>query len=242
MSNKGREFSVMTFNVYMNGFQDEAKASRTIEAILSSDIDVVCLQECNSGWEDLILKALASSPNNYEHTYFQHDMGRYGGRCVLSKYPIVSAVWFGRIFRWWYGALKVTLRIADTESFHILSVHLRAPFPSNPFHVQKQRLQEIRTHCERITDADFKNLLILGDFNTPRGPCHEYLRTTRKMINALQEKRKLCRTWHWGPLLGACFDHIYYTPLGNIHLTDCEVLTGKGGSDHWPVCAKFRIQ
>ena len=254
----GGTLSIMTYNVYMNGYADEEKGPLTVQAILESGHDVVCLQESNKGWQDLL-----QEQSVYPYTYFRHDQGPYGGRAVLSKYPFTAEPqWLDRVFDWWYGALHATLQVNDTTVVSVLSLHLRAPFPSNPFLVQQQRRQEIETHWNGLlfptttsssankeqTDASEgkacppHRIIVLGDFNTREGPCHGFLRRQGLRNALLSSKKKrhawFLQTWHYG-MVGMLFDHIYYNPA-LMELVDADI-PKVGGSDHWPVIAKFEI-
>lgn len=234
----------MTFNVYMDGHKEEGSALKTVEAILESGADIVCLQESNPGWQQFIEPKIAAV---YPHPYFFNDVHAYGGRGILSKYPITGNRWCKKVFPWWYGALLTKIDLGGGVEVAVLNVHLRAPFPSNPLIVHSQRRQEIEAHLKNLddfeeeTDSLTKNLIVLGDFNSARGPCHDFL-DSRGFCNALcKSGKKLLssKTWHMKGMVGFLFDHIYYTAR-DFHLLDAEIKK-VGGSDHWPLLAKFQL-
>ena len=272
----------------MAGYEDAVNGPLTVETILTSGVDVVCLQECNEGWEQLLMNALSETGTTggdddelrsvYPYTYFRHDQWTYGGRAVLSKYPLVGEPeWLPKVFPWWYGAMLVKVLVkpatrdgatddganGDGVVVPILNVHLRAPFPSNPFKVQRQRLFEIRTHLRLVEqlnsngDSNDENtnmtdshgglparLIILGDFNTRWGQCHQYLQNDRGFVSALSEQRQgwtvFDYTWHFKHVVTNLMDHIYFRP-NEYRLTDCAIWKNKGGSDHFPLVANLQI-
>jgi endonuclease/exonuclease/phosphatase (EEP) superfamily protein YafD len=233
------EISVMTFNVYMDGHKDKEAATKTVDSILESGADIVCTQESNPDWQEFMQPRISTV---YPHFYFYNEVHAYGGRGILSKYPIIGTQWCQKVFPWWYGASLVNIDLGGGVEIAILNVHLKAPFPSNPFIVQAQRKQEIETHLKQLDPASLKNVIVLGDFNSARGPCHDYLQT-ESFTNALYESGKswyVSKTWHMYGMVGFLFDHIYYKEESNLHLLDAEIRK-VGGSDHWPLVAKFRI-
>jgi endonuclease/exonuclease/phosphatase (EEP) superfamily protein YafD len=188
------EISVMTFNVYMDGHKDEEAATKTVDSILASGADIVCTQESNPDWQEFMQPRLLTV---YPYSHFYNELHAYGGRGILSKYPIIGTQWCRKVFPWWYGASLVNIDLGGGE-VNVLNVHLRAPFPSNPLTVQAQRKQEIETHLKQLDPASLKNLLVLGDFNSAHGPCHVYLRS-QGYTNALHESGKswyVSKTWH----------------------------------------------
>lgn len=229
-----RELVIVTFNIYMSGYENEEGAAKTIAAIVESAADVVCLQECNAHWQRIMEPEVSDT---YPHTYFFNDVSIWGGRAVLSKYPITSTDFLDRVFPWWYGALFINLDV-DGEEMSLLNVHLRAPFPSNPFKVQSQRRLEIETHMKKLDSK--KNLIVLGDFNTPSGPCHCHMTEVEGFRNALEETGNACyaKSWHIYGLVGLLYDHIYYNPAA-YQLVNAEVRK-VGGSDHWPLFATLK--
>eukprot|EP00545_Synedropsis_sp_CCMP1620_P005748 CAMPEP_0119025580 /NCGR_PEP_ID=MMETSP1176-20130426/33966_1 /TAXON_ID=265551 /ORGANISM="Synedropsis recta cf, Strain CCMP1620" /LENGTH=239 /DNA_ID=CAMNT_0006981141 /DNA_START=174 /DNA_END=893 /DNA_ORIENTATION=+ len=235
----------MTFNVYMDGHKDEEAAAKTVEAILESGVDIVCLQESNPGWQQLIEPKVSTV---YPHSYFFNDFHAYGGRGMLSKYPITATQWCKKVFPWWYGALLTKIGVGGGVEVAVLNVHLRAPFPSNPLIVQSQRRQEIETHMKQLDDDESeeacttKNLIVLGDFNSANGPCHDFLHSLG-FCNALYKSGRnwfRSKTWHMmNGMVGFLYDHIYYS-ASDFHLVDAEIKK-VGGSDHWPLLAKFQL-
>uniref|UniRef100_A0A7S1YQT5 Endonuclease/exonuclease/phosphatase domain-containing protein n=3 Tax=Ditylum brightwellii TaxID=49249 RepID=A0A7S1YQT5_9STRA len=80
-------FSIMTYNVFVWGYKDPPTRQSTLDAIANSNCDIVCLQECNVGWEEWINKHEKIS-SIYPHTIFLHHRWMYGGKAILSKYPV----------------------------------------------------------------------------------------------------------------------------------------------------------
>ena len=228
------ELKVMTFNVYMDGHLDEEAAENTVKAILESQAHVICLQESNRGWQQFLEPKVAII---YPHTYFHNDTNSYGGRGVLSKHPIKDTKWFKKVFDWWYGALLTTIDVGGVD-ISLLSLHLRAPFPSNPLIVQSQRQTEIEEHMKQLDTT--KNLIILGNFSCAQGPCHCFL-AELGFSSALQKAGKSCmaKTWNLRGMVGFLFDHVYYNS-SDFHLVDA-VVKQVGGSDHWPLLAHFKL-
>ena len=237
----------MTFNVYMDGHLDAPSALQSCQAIAESGADLVCLQESNPHWERLLL-ADKKIKDTYPFHKFFHDRWKHGGRAFFSKYNIdefqEDSDFSQRIFFGWYAAWKVRIRINHEFVLHVINVHLRAPFPSNPFIVMEQRRHEIEAHFRNLAVSS-EPMLILGDFNTPSGAPIDWLLNEKGLKNAVYEafpnRRARPITWHlkslWG--IGRLYDHVFFSEdFLRVQEVSCPRI---GGSDHWPLVCTFSI-
>jgi len=229
----------------MDGFKFES-AESTIRAILESEADVVLLQETNEGWERLI-KSNNSIKQLYPHIVFHNHWHRYGGLAALSKLNFhfdakvdVSPV----VFKYWYPAMRIRIPLQGNKDdlIHIVNLHLRAPFPSLPWKVGKQRLLETTTHIEKFFHEGLQNtkgkVLIVGDFNThSKSQSCRYLCEQNDFVDVLVEQKTNRVTLTWKRVLRQEFDHILYRKQ-DFELVKAKV-SHEGGSDHWPVFASF---
>ena len=79
--------------------------------------------------------------------------------------------------------------------------------------------------------------IILGDFNTHLNtPCTRYVE--EKGLTSALDKTVRHRTWYY-KFLGAHYDHIFSNK--KFTTISARVLTGEGGSDHWPVVATLKF-
>ena len=235
------ELKVVTFNIYMDGYKDSASFPRTIQAIADANADIVCLQECSKGWRSLLEDPTYHLTAQYQFSYFYTNTYSYGGRAILSKYPITATQWLDRVYRFWYGALWAKIQLPSGMEVSLLNIHLRAPFPGLPWRVQQERLYELEQFWSQLHDLQRRNMIIMGDMNTARGLPHAFLQD-QGLVNALQKAGRAwwAKTWNIQGTFGFLFDHIYYDPA-SFTLNDAEVLQHAGGSDHWPLMATFQL-
>ena len=81
ISAKANSISILTYNV------NYSFINKKIVPILDSiNADVICLQEVNTEWEEIIRSGLQ---DKYAHINFRNS-GAAGGMAILSKYPIIQ--------------------------------------------------------------------------------------------------------------------------------------------------------
>jgi len=134
----------------------------------------VCLQETNRSWEKF-LREQQSVTEAYPHIRFLHHRWRHGGRAILSKLPLgKSDVVSKEVFFGWYPAWKISVIVDERISeLEIINLHLRAAFPSLPWKVEEQRLQEVKTHCECLLEVSVcSNAALNNRKSSPFTPGH----------------------------------------------------------------------
>mmetsp|Transcript_28176 Transcript_28176/g.110715 ORF Transcript_28176/g.110715 Transcript_28176/m.110715 type:complete len:248 (-) Transcript_28176:2382-3125(-) len=169
-----QHISVATYNVYMDGHLAFPGNLETAHAIAQSGADIVCLQETNRSWEKF-LREQQSVTEAYPHIRFLHHRWRHGGRAILSKLPLgKSDVVSKEVFFGWYPAWKISVIVDERISeLEIINLHLRAAFPSLPWKVEEQRLQEVKTHCECLLEVSVcSNAALNNRKSSPFTPGH----------------------------------------------------------------------
>ncbi|KAJ8909222.1 hypothetical protein NDN08_005914 [Rhodosorus marinus] len=242
-----QHISVATYNVYMDGHLAFPGNLKTAHVIAQSGADIVCLQETNRCWEKFLLEQ-QSVTEAYQHIRFLHHRWRHGGVAILSKLPLgASDLVSKEIFFGWYPAWKTSVIVDERISeLEIVNLHLRAAFPSLPWKVEKQRLQEVQTHCECLLEDQGKiPTIVLGDLNTSNALCTRFLEQEMGLVNALSQHCSSSRTHTWhGKFLGlklrAVYDHVFYNPA-LLTCVGAEVVEA-GGSDHYPLITQFQFQ
>ena len=222
----GRRFSVLTFNVKYS----RPKPAKVIDAIRQASADVVCLQEADQAWEQVVRKELAGQ---YPHMVFRRRFFRAGGIAILSRFPIAEEA----CFRPKAGLFPVLLVRVETPAgpVHFLNVHLRPPqWLGGPVH-HRREMEEALAKCEGLAP-----LIVLGDFNEPDAGAAVALLKARGMSDALDLCEPATVTWRlqskWGSV-EARLDHMLAQPP--LRCLSARVITSEA-SDHRPVLAVFQ--
>ncbi len=223
-----QEISVTTYNVNYS-FVNE----KIFEILDEIDSDIVCLQETNLKWEEIIQRDLSEK---YPHIYFKH-LGTASGLAVLSKYPIEKTQ---LIYNkpGWFPALVITVK-KDNHLIQFLNVHLKPKLTNKGRIGWKAYFEAEEIHQKElayfINELD-ENLptVILGDFNEKdKGDALTWLQSEKSYTNALPQFDKRTKTWRFG-FLKSRFDHILY----NQEFSCISAKVSKlGKSDHFPVQA-----
>jgi endonuclease/exonuclease/phosphatase family metal-dependent hydrolase len=231
---RGAHFSVLTYNINYGGH----RADLSVAAILSTDADIVCLQETSPAWEKYLRPRLK---RRYPHCLFRHGRGA-GGMAVFSKRALREIAWHKPAAGWFHGwVLRADTPVGPVQ---ILSVHLRPPLSDRgrPGLGAMRRTRAIRlaevTELGKQLDPAMPRI-VLGDFNEEdQGKAVQHF-VKQLYADALAEFDRKSDTWHWraGPLLlNRRFDHILYSP--KLHCCRAQVIKA-GASDHLPVFALF---
>jgi endonuclease/exonuclease/phosphatase family metal-dependent hydrolase len=241
---------VLTYNVNYESFTQDRCADQIIDAIQSSNADVVFLQETNAAWEERICES-----TQYPHSYFRHPAPNErpaGGTAILSRFPIhnTSVLHFqdqvgaDSVF----PACTATINQTPLGTLRVANVHLRPPLELDG----SATLSTART-TGPIRDAEVAELLkkcpqldlVVGDFNEGDGSnALTRLESQTGMRDALQEFVSCSKETHRWPFgryltMRKRLDHITYG--SRLQCVGCGVLTGYevGASDHQPVLARF---
>jgi endonuclease/exonuclease/phosphatase (EEP) superfamily protein YafD len=226
-------FTVLTYNVNWGGPRPDLAA----HAILSSNADIVCLQETTPEWEAFLRPRLRGQ---YPFMHFRHPSERAGGGCAFISKRRSTEVAYIPSNSGWFDAW---IRFFDTPAgpVQVLNVHLRPPvsdsgsFASGYFVTGDDRLQEM----ERFAAGLRPNVpaIVAGDFNDhENSPVMDWLRS-KDYLNALPQFDRRTPTWRWRYGLVSFrrrMDHIVYSP--ELHCYNAAVLPA-GASDHVPVIA-----
>lgn len=221
-----RRFSVLTFNVNYS----KPKPAEAIDVIRQAGADVVCLQEADRAWEQVLRKELGGQ---YPQMVFRRGLFRAGGIAVLSRLPMTEQA----CFRPKAGLFPVLLVRVETPAgpVHFLNVHLRPPqWLGGPGHHRKE-MEEALAKCEGLAP-----LIVLGDFNEPDAGAAVALLKARGMSDALDLCEPGAVTWRlqtkWGSV-AARLDHILAQPP--LRCLSARVIASEA-SDHQPVLAVFQ--
>ncbi|XP_075159885.1 neutral sphingomyelinase [Haematobia irritans] len=173
------ELSVLTLNVWGIPFvsSDRAERMQHIGKELSTGkYDIVSLQEVWTEKDSLLLQELTKTMLPYAHYFYSGVIG--AGLLVLSKYPIVSALfhswtvngYFHRIQHAdWFGGKGVGLcriRVAD-RYIHLYNAHLHAEYDLDNDDYKTHRVIQAFDTAQFIEatrwDADIQ--ILAGDLN-----------------------------------------------------------------------------
>jgi len=223
---------LMTYNVNYGNPDFES----ALDAIATTDADVVLLQEITESWKTALTRRFKKQ---YPHMAFHVDRRSAGGLAVLSKTAIeANDVWTppaGGYFP--AGRLVIATAIGSVQ---ILHVHLRPNIDNGNWIVGYQttppiRRREIETYWGKI-DAQLPTI-VAGDFNElPTGKAVEFLAS--KGLDRVVTKGPT--TWHYEKvidgkpqsLLSMDIDHVVVDK--SFTAAKAEVLAA-GASDHRPV-------
>ena len=156
---KANTISVLTYNV------NYSFINKGIVCILDTiDADVVCLQETNKAWEDIIRAGLTSK---YPFIEFKHR-GVAGGYATLSKYPIIKSESIRNKAGWFSGWL-ITIK-KEQDSIQILNTHLKPGLTRKGWIGWNAHFKKEEIHIAEIKQFLPKTnpklpVIILGDFN-----------------------------------------------------------------------------
>ncbi len=221
--------AITSFNVNLDLHDDPA----TVAAIGATDADVVCLQEVNAGWRDILRTTW-----HEEYPYMAFEGDASGGLAVLSRYPFVDRGVHVALEDWhpaWH--IEVDSPIGPLQ---VLQVHLRPPYSRREgvaglFDIDEDHLQEIRGYSAECDEA--LATVVVGDFNEGVDGAAIRQLETDGFVNALPAFRPGQETWRYGRgLYGQAvgtIDHVLYESA-RLDPLDAYV-KDVGRSDHLPV-------
>lgn len=227
----GAHFTIMTYNVNFGGPAPEL----AIDAIRQADPDIICLQETNPDWEEIIGSKLG---HFYPFSHFRHEPYA-GGMAILSKWKLEEVTDLDPKIGW-FPAQRAIIK-TPAGPIQILNVHLRPPrsddgsFVSGYFTTPKVREKEIEARWTQLK-PDIRTIVI-GDFNEDDGGRAVAFAHGHGYTDALAEFDTRTPTWHWRVRmvdLTSRLDHILYSP--GFHCFSAQVLREEA-SDHYPVIA-----
>lgn len=230
---KANNISLLTYNVNYSFIN-----KKVVTIIDSINADVVCLQETNVKWEEIIRNGLQ---DKYPHIHFKH-YGAAGGLAILSKYPIIKINYL-RNEPGWFPAEAITIK-KEQDTIQLLNVHLKAPLTSKGrigwnayFKAQEVHIEELTQFMKKLNT----NLptIILGDFNeNDNGKTMKWLCDEMSFQDALPQFDKRSKTWRWIILRGR-YDHFVFN--NQFACSNAKVYK-LGKSDHFPLFGIFELK
>lgn len=224
-------FRVMTWNVNWGVNRPDVVA----ETIRRSGAEVVCLQETNEEWRQVLQRELG---REYPFQVFRESAGRMGGGLAfLSKHPGRQIAYVPSVTGWFDGWI-MAFRVGGKEA-QVLNVHLRPPVTESGGAIRgylitgDDRLAEMQRFAAHWS-PDLPTI-VCGDFNeSPRGDAVRWLER-QGFRNALPGVNPRAKTWEW-PVgvvtLRRCMDHVLVSP--GIAAREARVVR-VDASDHFPV-------
>lgn len=171
-------FSLLNYNIDCDGAYRSINTENVLTAIVSSNADVICLQESHGDWQRVLQPQLSTL---YPHQSWHEPPPNTGpgGLAILSKFPILADVILdngsqveGSWFPQWFGIVQHEL---SGSKIGICNVHLRPPLDElgyqwslmSPVVTNSVRLSEVKFIVNFLAEQDFWDmpLLITGDFN-----------------------------------------------------------------------------
>ncbi|MBL4592279.1 MAG: endonuclease/exonuclease/phosphatase family protein [Flavobacteriales bacterium] len=230
---KPNTISVLTYNV------NYSFINKKVVTILDTiNADVVCLQETNAKWEEILRGGLQ---DKYPYIEFKHR-GSSGGLAILSKYPILKINYL-RNKPGWFPAAEITIKKGQ-DTIQLLNVHLKPGLTKKGRIGWNAYFKAEDVHVEELTqfmDSLKPNLptIILGDFNeNDNGKAMQWLQNEMSFQDALPHFDKRSKTWRWIILRGR-YDHLVFNK--QLSCTTAKVYK-LGKSDHFPVFGVFEIK
>jgi endonuclease/exonuclease/phosphatase family metal-dependent hydrolase len=225
-------FLFATYNVHF----PEAGDRNTLEAVATTNADVICLQEINAAWQASLI---ARYETDYPYRLF-HPLDGPDGLGILSRFPLED---YGvrTVPEGWHPAWHV-VAITPAGPVQLLNVHLRAVFDGgdgNPFasyfDTGSDHSYELESYDRHLIPG--LPSLVLGDFN--EGVDGEGIERLEHQgyRNALPLYHPGQPTWRArsvGGQLELTIDHVLFD--GAFEPLNAYVLN-RGGSDHLPVIA-----
>ena len=229
---KANTISVLTYNVNYHFINEDV-----VNILDSINADVVCLQETNVEWENILKNGLS---NKYPFIQFKHR-GIAGGYATLSKYPIIKSSKI--IYKVaWFSGWAITIK-KDQDSIQFLNTHLKPKLTSKGLIGWNAYFKAEEIHIKEL-DCFIKKLdltlptIILGDFNEgDKGKAMKWLHK-KGFEDALPKFNKRTKTWRFIFLRGR-YDHL----VSNNKLLCIKAMVYKlGKSDHFPVLGVFEVK
>lgn len=232
LSLKASSISVVTYNLNYSFINENV-----VDILDTINADVICLQETNKTWEDIITKGLQ---DKYPYLEFKYCCGA-GGLAIMSKYPILNTIYIDNEAGWFPASLTNIKK--GKEIIQVLNVHLKpgltskgrigwnAYFKAEDIH--KQELTHFMNHLNKNIPT-----LIVGDFNeNDKGKSLTWLTNEMNFQDDLSTFDAKTKTWRWVLLKGR-YDHIVSNQFLECNAAQVHKV---GKSDHFPVFANYKI-
>ncbi len=224
-------FRVMTWNVNWG----VGCPGMVAETIRRSGAEVVCLQETNEEWRQVLRRDLG---REYPFQVFRESAGRMGGGLAFLSRRAGREIAYVPSVTGWFDGWIMAFRVGGREA-QMLNVHLRPPVTESGGAIRGY----LTTGDDRLAEmqrfAGYWNpdmpTIVCGDFNeSPRGAAVRWLER-RGFGNALSSFQPRATTWAWpaGPItLRRRMDHVMVSP--GLAVRGAKVVR-VDASDHFPV-------
>ena len=233
-------YTAMMFNVLFRG----ADQNSNLDAIAAAAPDILCLREIENSFAQAFLERLE---DQYPHRKYRGHSIPAWGVAIASRHPLSD--W--RVFLedpYKIPAADAVIRLGDRE-VRVACVHLIPPVARyrrrDSVWETIERNKDLRRRQAKYLAWRYRNerrpVLIMGDFNEDLEEPAMDLLESKGFLNSCHTEPDGCqKTW---PAMfrifppGFRFDHI----LGR-NLTFIEGnVPREGGSDHYPVVARFTL-
>jgi endonuclease/exonuclease/phosphatase family metal-dependent hydrolase len=236
-------FRLATYNVnWGNGAWGHPNPKARIHVLKETRADIVLLQEVTPFWQKLLKRTLG---HRYPYRRYYH-YPKAGGIAILSKWPITNKKYI-KLPEGWHPHQIAFVR-SPYGTLQIANVHLTPPLnekektgllANRQIKVANIHKQEARLIIQHLNPK--MRTLVAGDFNEGDGGFA--VRFFKDFgLNDVYDTHARGVTWHWPksilPIAGR-YDRIFYSP--QFKLLDVAVIQ-RGGSDHFPVLADFRLK
>lgn len=246
----GRTLKLVTFNIWHNQGDWEARRPLLIEAIRTENADVIALQEVLQDLPGLPLQAqtIADGLGGGYRVFFSsvdgEDKPRRYGNAILTRLPVIEHDWVAlRPVDDYRTALRVRVDMSG-RSVDICNTHLAYQPEAGAV-----RTEQIAHMLEWLPD-DGTPLIVMGDLNAQMTtPEISNLRGARftEVFSALHPDRAMETTMNLGyyPGEGMHIDHVlvekaHFEPVSS-DIIGQDATGGEWPSDHFGVSATVRL-
>jgi endonuclease/exonuclease/phosphatase (EEP) superfamily protein YafD len=239
LSNEPGTLSVMSFNVLVGG----RPADVVLDAIADASPDLVCLQEITSEFAGNFERRFAAA---YPHRFFVPGP-TIQGIGIASRFPMTDA----RLLELdlpHQPALAATMR-PDTRPVHVACVHFVTPFArygpqaglaDRYYRHKTMRMGQARALLQHIDSVDMP-AIVLGDMNEWEGQAALTILAEAGFRNACRARDSRCgATWPGRAVFAPAVIRIDHILGRGVEFRQAMVLNS-GGSDHYPVAARFAV-
>ena len=231
--------SVMSFNVRVGG----QPADAALDAIADASPDLVCLQEVTRAFAGHFEQRLAAA---YPYRVFVPGP-TIQGIGIASRFPITDANLL-ELDLPHLPAVAATVR-PDAGPVHVACVHFVTPFArfgpqaglmERYYRHRKMRVGQARALLQHIDSVDMP-AIVLGDMNEWEGQAALAVFADAGFRNACHARGSRCTaTWPGRAVIGPAIFRIDHILGRGVDFRPAAVLNS-GGSDHYPVVARFAL-
>ena len=150
VENTERSFSILTYNTRMMYWMVKERGNPIISHILTTDADIVCLQEFSTSLKKEFLseKDILKMLNRYPYYHIEYNVKNYhsmnSGNAVFSKYPIIKRE---RIMYDTRGNLSMfsDIVIAEKDTIRLINNHLESNVINDK---ERQKISDLQSNFD----------------------------------------------------------------------------------------------